>query len=251
MATKKTESKETETTELWDFENSVIWDSVCKTDPAYTKPFNRPGGFKGTAINATYLVQRATQMFGPIGIGWGYEVEQEELMEGVWLDERTREIIHKIKIKVWYEWNGKRGEFPHYGQTAFVGMRGKYVFTDEEAPKKSLTDALTKALSMLGFAADVHMGLYDDNKYVNEASAYFAEQRAKTEQKEAAPEPTLDATQLATVRELIQETDTDLVRFLDYLKVNNLEEVPASQFARVTAMLRKKQSKTQNPEQPQ
>lgn len=220
--------------------NTEIWESVSRTDPVHTKEFKRPGGFQGTAINATYLISRATEMFGPVGMGWGYEVEQEELMEGVFLDERNRELIHKIKIKVWYKWNGKTGEFCHYGQTTFVGMRGKYVFTDEEAPKKSLTDALTKALSMLGFSADVHMGLYDDNKYVNETASMFAEQRAK---KAEAAKPKINADQASTIKKLIASSDTDIVRFLDYYRVNNIEDIPADQYERIAGLLKKKQEK--------
>ena len=54
-------------------------------------------------------------------------------------------------------------------------------FTDEDAPKKSVTDALVKALSMIGFAGDIFMGRYDDSKYVNDLKA---EERAE---KQAAP----------------------------------------------------------------
>ena len=60
----------------------------------------------------------------------------------------------------------------NYGQTMFVTQfRNGGIFTDEEAPKKTITDAITKCLSMLGFASDVHMGLFDDNKYVNDVRA--------------------------------------------------------------------------------
>ena len=37
---------------------------------------------------------------------------------------------------------------------------------DDEAPKKAMTDALTKALSHLGTSADVFLGLHDNSKYV-------------------------------------------------------------------------------------
>jgi hypothetical protein len=36
---------------------------------------------------------------------------------------------------------------------------------NEDAPKMSVTDGLTKALSHLGFNADVFLGEYDGNKY--------------------------------------------------------------------------------------
>ncbi len=40
--------------------------------------------------------------------------------------------------------------------------------TDEEAWKKSLTGALTNAANEVGVGADVHLGLFDDSKYVND-----------------------------------------------------------------------------------
>ena len=38
---------------------------------------------------------------------------------------------------------------------------------DDDCIKKVATDALTKGLSKLGFNADVFMGRFDDNKYVD------------------------------------------------------------------------------------
>ena len=145
--------------------NLKLWESVEKTDPKYTKAFNRPGGFSGTAINATYLIRKATELWGPMGSTWGAEIADERYVEGA---EGT--IIHVLRILFFYP----AGKFPSYGQTTFVGENKNGKFTDEEAPKKSLTDALTKALSMLGFSADVFLGLYDDNKYVNDRKAEFA-----------------------------------------------------------------------------
>jgi len=62
-------------------DNLKLWRAVEKTDPSLTKNFSRGGGFQGTAINPTSLVMRATEMFGPPGIGWGYEIVKEEMME--------------------------------------------------------------------------------------------------------------------------------------------------------------------------
>jgi hypothetical protein len=146
-------------------ENLKLWQSVEKTDPKYTKAFNKAGGFSGTAINAVYLLRKATALWGPIGGTWGPLIEDEKYVSGA---EGT--IIHVLRIK----FRHPGGEFPSYGQTTFVGHNKHGAFTDEEAPKKSLTDAITKALSMLGFSADVFMGLYDDNKYVNDRKQEFS-----------------------------------------------------------------------------
>ncbi|MEH2517370.1 hypothetical protein V1279_002943 [Bradyrhizobium sp. AZCC 1610] len=147
-------------------DNLAIWDAVETTDMKYTKQFNRGGGFKGTSINATYSAKKATQVFGPLGIGWGWNVIDEKYQPG-----QDKDIVHVVRIKLWYEWNGKRGEIEHFGQTQFVGKNKNGYYTDEEAPKKSLTDAISKGLSLLGFGADVHLGLYDDNRYINDRKA--------------------------------------------------------------------------------
>jgi len=153
---------------MTDTNNLKIWNAVEATDPKYTKQFNRGGGFKGTATNATYLAKKATQQFGPLGLGWGWNVIDEKYQPG-----HDKDVIHVVRIKLWYVLDGQRGEIEHFGQTQFVGKNKNGHFTDEEAPKKSLTDAISKCLSGLGFAADIHLGLYDDNRYVNDLKRDF------------------------------------------------------------------------------
>jgi hypothetical protein len=152
--------------------NMKLWDSVMETDPSYTKQFKKGGGFSGTSPNAAYLAMKATEKFGPCGIGWGYSVISEELVQGAPIvHEKTppcNEIIHKVLLKLWYVLDGTKGELCHFGQTTFVGKNKYGPFTDEEAPKKSITDAMTKCLSLLGFSADIHLGMYDDNKYISD-----------------------------------------------------------------------------------
>ena len=67
---------------MFQHDNLKIWNSVDTTDPNYTKGFNRGGGFKGTSTNSTYLAKKATNLFGPIGIGWGYNVIDETYQPG-------------------------------------------------------------------------------------------------------------------------------------------------------------------------
>ena len=68
--------------------NLALWNSVQATDPAYTKSFSRSGGFRGTAINHTYQQKRATEAFGPKGLGWGSTVLDEQM-------ERGAPIVHE------------------------------------------------------------------------------------------------------------------------------------------------------------
>lgn len=153
--------------------NLQVWLREEPTDPAMTKAFSRSGGFKGTALNATFVMKRLTAAFGPVGHGWGYDIDRSEVVIGGPIMDDTRQVIGHEAIQVteitfWYLLDGKRGQFSQVGQTTFIGYSRKngYFLTDEEAWKKSLTDAITKAASHIGIGADIHLGMFDDNKYV-------------------------------------------------------------------------------------
>lgn len=148
--------------------NLDLWNRVRTPDPKHTKSFNRPGGFKGTSISPIHLIEMATAEWGIMGDMWGAEELETRIESGVWFS----------KVRVWFpEMTGKGVE--QWGGTQFQVIRKDgVVFYDDEAPKKSYTDALSKCLSWLGFGADVHMGLFDDVKYVNDAQAKFDSQKA-------------------------------------------------------------------------
>jgi len=140
-----------------------LWDSVSRTDPTHTKRVNQRGGF--TAIDAHYQVQQATQAFGPVGTGWGYEVRHGTIEAGSIL-------FASADVIVWHE-NRDQAYGPIRGLSAIVNQKGR---VDEDAPKKALTDALTKALSHLGFSADVFLGKFDDNRYVQQVANEIAQE---------------------------------------------------------------------------
>lgn len=157
--------------------NTRIWDQVDVTDPSATKNFTGMGGFKGTAIKPTYLMHKATELFGPCGEGWGWTVLEDRFDEGGPLQAPTKEWpeaprinakLHTLKIELWYLGkDGQKCTIQHYGHTPFVYFQSGKIMTDWEAAKKSLTDAIGKCLQPLGFAADIHMGLFDDTAYVD------------------------------------------------------------------------------------
>jgi hypothetical protein len=64
-------------------------------------------------------------------------------------------------------WHEKReNKFSVFGQASLLKTVKGVEKTDEDSVKKALTDAITKGLSYLGFNADVFLGKFDDNKYV-------------------------------------------------------------------------------------
>jgi hypothetical protein len=127
-----------------------------------TKPFKKGGGFSGTSLDAMYVVARLTSAFGPVGIGWGYEVKSERDLILPPSPEGKVRGTHFAVVRFWYKHNGEVGTFEEIGGTPLTG------FGDDDAGKKSVTDAITKAASRIGIGADIHLGRFDDNKYVTE-----------------------------------------------------------------------------------
>ncbi|WP_241664259.1 hypothetical protein [Pseudomonas sp. Sample_21] len=155
--------------------NMQIWSQVEKTDTRFTKKA-KVNGQDITSLSGTAMVMKATELFGPVGIGWGWKIIEERFDDGHEIftgegDKRTcigREIGHTLKIALWFMQDGQRGEIEQYGCTRYQYKTSYGMTTDGEAPKKSLTDAIKKALSMLGFSADVFLGLFDDETYVEQ-----------------------------------------------------------------------------------
>ena len=139
-------------------DNMRIWNGVCETDPDFTKEVGFRGGF--TSIDPQYQLQRMTETFGPCGQGWGYEAEGSEIR----LDET--DIIHKVEVRVW--WRDSGGDVRYLGPVTAAAMLIADGRVDLDAPKKALTDGLTKSFSRLGLNADVFLGKFDDPAYVQE-----------------------------------------------------------------------------------
>lgn len=175
-------------------DNLTLWDSVSVTDHSATKQSNFDGR-EQTSINGTYMVRRATEKWGPMGIGWGIEILEERFDQGAPIIDGNGKaicnmVMHTIKLKLWYMVEKKRGEVIHFGHTPYVFQTKFGVKTDMDAPKKSLTDATKKCLSMLGFSADVFLGLFDQPEYVEEQKAREQIERADNSDDEAARQRT-------------------------------------------------------------
>ena len=158
------------------------WDKFPKTDPKYTK-INKQGGRPSTAITPVYMVKLATDILGPIGVGWGYNVIEERFDNGapivliqasqtdnnlpVYMMDNgsiVYEKNHTVLLEMWI--NGSDKTYCQYGHTKYSYMTktGKY-YVDDEYGKKSITDAMTKCLSLLGVCSDVYMGEFDNIDY--------------------------------------------------------------------------------------
>lgn len=144
-----------------------IWDALSKTDPKHTKGFSRAGGFKGTAIKPIWITKRLTELFGPCGEGWGFEAPQFQLV-----NTPTDTLVY-CTVTAWYMAEKKQHFIYGVGGDKVVTQRQSGPFCDDEAFKKAFTDALGNAFKFVGVGADVHMGLFEDSKYLAEVAEEF------------------------------------------------------------------------------
>lgn len=153
-------------------ENMRLWSQVERTNPAVTKGADL-GRMKITAISPQSQRKRATEMFGPVGLGWGVSDERYEFMD---LGDTKLCTYHAM---LWYVLGGERGAFPITANvkvsymTKSRGGQPGYQIIDDEYAKKVSTNALTKGLSCLGFNSDVFEGKFDDCKYVQAMGIEF------------------------------------------------------------------------------
>jgi hypothetical protein len=161
--------------------NLELWNKVERTNPKYTKKA-KVGGMTITAIAPQFQVMNATEQFGSYGKGWGfrnieldYSITNTPVKLSVldWSTKQTTEInsilgLVGFKATFFYP----NGEF-EITNSIKIFTDNKHSKIDDNYAKKLETDALTKALSKLGFNADIFLGKFDDVRYVEESKNYF------------------------------------------------------------------------------
>ncbi len=165
-----------------------LWDRLGKTDPKHTKAFSRAGGFKGTAIKPMFSFRRMTEEYGPCGVGWGVGQPSFQTVAAP-----EGEVLVYCTVSIWH---GDRANivFGVGGDKAVI-KQSSGLRSDDEAFKKAFTDAVTNALKLIGVGADVHMGLFDDSKYVNEMKSEYSAPRQNphvTRPEDIGPSPDYD-----------------------------------------------------------
>ena len=118
------------------------------------KSFNN-GKFSGTDINPMWRIKKLTELFGPAGLGWYYEVVSERA------EEHGDVTIAIVDLNLYVNYNGEWSK-PIYGTGGNVLLRKGS--TSDEGYKMALTDALSVACKALGIGADIYFAK-DKTKY--------------------------------------------------------------------------------------
>lgn len=132
---------------------------IARSVPNEAKKSFSNGSFSGTDINPMWRIKMLTEMFGPCGIGWYYEVTSERAEQH---NDMTMAIVDlNLYIKVDGEWS--KPIFGTGGNT-LVKTTKQGLKSSDEGYKMALTDALSVACKALGIGADVYFEK-DTTKY--------------------------------------------------------------------------------------
>lgn len=203
-------------------ENLKLWNNVKTTDPKYINEVSN-GGRTYKAIDAYSQYMKVTEQFGPYGPNWG--LKNIDVMHHT----IGETVLANIKAIFYYP----GGEFETinsiklaYKTNGYQGKEG-YLKVDEEAYKKLETNTVTKALSRLGFNADVFLGQFEDNNYVQEINYPF----------QSVPGQKIDSEKIREIQELLKSTNTNLASLLQTYQVQHLGQLNEQQYLDVKEKL--------------
>lgn len=143
-------------------DNLRIYNEVRAVPDEAKKPI-KGGRLNGmTDISPMWRIKKLTEMFGPCGVGWWYDIVDKHLAA----DEITKQVAAFVDIKLYYidPASGKESHgIPGTGGSTFVAQERNGPYMSDECYKMALTDALGVAAKALGIGADVYWD--KDSKY--------------------------------------------------------------------------------------
>lgn len=135
--------------------NLRFYSQGCEVPSDALKPI-KAGRLKGMSdVNPMWRMKRMTEIFGPIGFGWRYEIVKQ------WTETYGNEVkcfcnvnlfVRDPETKEWSE------PIPGSGGSAIVSMESKGAYVNDEGYKMALTDALSIAMKPLGIGGNIWYG---------------------------------------------------------------------------------------------
>lgn len=198
--------------------NMDTWNKL-RTPPYWALKSISAGRLKGmTDISPQWRYGVVTEVFGPVGIGWKYEIEK------LWTEPGSEGQICafalvKLYTKQGDEWSDP---IPGIGGSMLVTKETKGLHTSDEAFKMAVTDALSVAMKCLGVAADIYA------------------KGERTKYGSTAEDETITEIQGMDLQALITEVGADEEKFCTYYKINHVFQMPASKFTQACKQLESK-----------
>lgn len=204
-------------------ENLEIYNKVKEVPKNAQKQINA-GRLKGmTDINPQWRIEKLTEVFGPIGIGWYTEETKREFVNGA-----NDEIMCFVDINLYVNYKVPMNldkdlwSKPIYGTggSTFVAKESKRLYTSDEVVKMAYTDAISVACKQLGFGADIYWNK-NDSKYQQNTKNNSQLQKEK---QNVQPEM-MSEEQLQAIRILFNKNEELKKKTYEKLKIEHSEEL--------------------------
>ena len=155
--------------------NTEIWGKLENTPKEAQKEIGA-GRLKGfTDINPCWRMKRLTEVFGPCGIGWKFQIVNAYTIPGA-----NDEVAAFVDILLFYKQGNEWSEgVPGLGGSMFVAKEKNGLHTSDECFKMALSDAIGTACKALGMSADI----------------YFSKDRSKYTEAQDAPQQKMETVQ--------------------------------------------------------
>lgn len=160
-----------------------------------------------TDIKPMWRIEKLTEVFGPIGLGWYAPITKREIIDGANGEKiAVVDINLFVNYKIPYDLEEDLWSEPIIGTggSSFIAKEKNGLYTSDECFKMAYTDALSVACKMLGMGASVYWG---DSKY-------DTSKKIETEEEAKALQITFGKYNGKTIGEIYEAGDTHYLEWL-------------------------------------
>lgn len=187
---------------LFGSDNLTIYNFCREVPQNAQKPFSN-GSFSGTDINPMWRIKKLTEVFGPCGIGWYYEVLSERA------ETYGDTVMAIVDLNLYVKDAEGNWSKPIFGTggNLLVQVTKSGARPSDEGYKKALTDALSIACKALGIGADI----WYSKDVNNDPQSKYADRYIDIGGTPATPAPPMQKPEKAAPAKVITGEPIDLV----------------------------------------
>lgn len=200
--------------------NLELYNKVRQVPESAQKPI-RGGRLKGmTDINPMWRIKTLTDLFGPCGIGWYYEVKDRWIETSMSNDEITANVLISLYIKHDGAWSAP---IQGIGGSKLVANEKQGLYVNDECFKMALTDAISVACKALGVGADIYWS--NDNTKYNDTKKENFEQEMESERTKL-----IDKGKQKVLLQMAESCGVSLETILQNYGIKSLDEMTAEMY---------------------
>lgn len=146
-------------------DNKKIYESLKEVPKEAQKKITGGRLIGMTDIKPMWRIEKLTETFGAVGIGWYTETINKQIIEGANGEKiAVVDILLYVNYKVPYDLKEDLWSKPIEGSggSSFIAKEKNGLYTSDECFKMAYTDALSVACKSLGMGANIYWG---DSKY--------------------------------------------------------------------------------------